>query len=86
MKNEGEERDSGLLSSPLSFVRSGDFNWRVADLGYRGSWGDYWFSRSSSTTGSSSLDFDTNYLLTQSGYERGYGYAVRCVQILHRSH
>ena len=81
MKNEGEERDSGLLSSPLSFLRSGLFYWGLAGLGNRGGVGYYWSLRSANTTVSNNLYFNSTDLFPQSNGHRGYGFAVRCVKI-----
>ena len=86
MKNEGEERESGLLSNPLSFLRSGYFAWVSASLGNRGGYGYYWSLRSANTTYSNSLRFSSTLLNPQNSNDRGSGFAVRCVQILHRSH
>ena len=76
-----DNRDSGLLSSPLSFLRSGLFYWSVAGLNSRGGSGDgyYWFLRSYSTTFSSNLYFHNTNLNPQSSNYRGNGFAVRCV-------
>ena len=89
MKNtDGESsRDSGVLSNPLTFLRSGYFYWDDASLGGRGGNGYYWMSRSANTTSSSSSVFGDTYLNPQVNYnDRGVGFPVRCVQILHHSH
>ena len=86
MKNEGESRDSGILSSPLSFLRSGLFIWDNANPEGRSGAGLYWYLRSANTTSSNDLYFYDTYLNPQHNYSRGVGFAVRCVQILHHSH
>ena len=77
MKNEGDERDSGVLSDPLSFLRSGVFYWSATSLYVRGDSGRYWSLRSANTTGSSGLHFSNTYLGPQDSSSRGYGFAVR---------
>ena len=83
MKVNGEttedNRDSGVLSSPLSFLRSGYFGWNFAGLDGRGGSGYYWSLRSGSATYSGYLYFDSTYLSPQDYGNRGNGFAVRCV-------
>ena len=79
-------QDAGIISNPLSFLRSGFFVWNYAGLGDRGGSGTYWSLRSANTTGSSNLGFYNTYLNPQYLNNRGYGFAVRCVQILQHSH
>ena len=86
MKNNGETRDAGVLSNPLSFLRSGDFAWDYAGAYNHGSGGYYWLSRSRSTAYSNNLYFSNTYLDPQYYDGHGGGFAVRCVQILHHSH
>ena len=82
MKNNtdwtGTNQDPGILSTPLSFLRSGYFGWYGAGLGDRGGNGYYWSLRSYSTTSSNDLGFNNTYLNPQNDYGRGYGFAVRC--------
>ena len=78
MKNASGQQDSGVLSNPLSFLRSGYFYWGNAGLDGRGGGGYYWSLRSSSTTDSGRMFFYDTYLNPQSGYVRSDGYAVRC--------
>ena len=85
-KNCEPSQDPGVLSNPLSFLRSGNFYWGSAGLDYRGSYGNYWSLRSANTTSSNYLYFYNTRLDPQNYYVRGYGFAVRCVQILHHSH
>ena len=84
MKNDGQteedNRDSGVLSNPLSFLRSGAFYSDYAGLNdrdYRGHVGNYWFLRSADTTGSNLLSFYGTFLGPQGSYGRGSGFAVR---------
>ena len=80
MKNTSGEtsRDSGVLSNPLSFLRSGYFEWSVAGLLNRSGSGDYWLLRSTDITYSYGLYFGDTYLFPQ-GYDNrhGNGFAVR---------
>ena len=80
-QTEENNRDSGVLSSPLSFLRSGNFSWSSASLGNRGSFGDYWSLRSANTTASSEAYLGYANLALQSSDARGYGFAVRCVSV-----
>ena len=76
--NDGQSsRDAGVLSNPLSFLRSGDFYWNYAGLDDRGSFGRYWSLRSAHTNNSSSLHFLNTDLGPQYSYAHGYGFAVR---------
>ena len=72
-------RDYGLLSAPLSYVRSGDYRYYSTELFVRGSGGHYWSLRPNNTTNSSCLSFRSSYLDPQYGNTRGNGFAVRCV-------
>ena len=81
-----DSRDSGVLSNPLSFLRSGHLYWYDAGLLNRGGGGGYWSLRSANTTYSNDLYFRNTGLNPQGSDNRGYGFAVRCVQILHHSH
>ena len=79
MKNEGEARDSGVLSNPLSFLHNGVYYWANAGLFNRDSVGYSWSLRSANTASSNNLDFNSTALNLQNSYERGRGYAVRCI-------
>ena len=81
MKNEGEARDSGVLSNPLSFLRSGRFNWDSTHLDNRNDYGFYWTLRSSDTVTANDLDLRDDFLFAQFGIQLGNGLAVRCVKI-----
>ena len=78
MKQSENERDAGVLSNPLSFLRSGRFYWGDASLGDRGGYGNYWFLRSTNTAGSNDLYFNSTSLNPQDGSYHAYGFAVRC--------
>ena len=69
-------RDFGLLSSPLSYVRSGDYAWDSTGLVNRGSRGYYWSLRSGNATSSNGLYFYSSALGPQYSSDRGYGFAV----------
>ena len=73
--------DAGVLSNPLSFLRSGYFSWNSAGLGGRGGGSYYWSLRSVNTTNSNGLNFSDTYLNHQYVNNRGYGFAVRYVKI-----
>ena len=80
MSNSGSTRDYGLLSAPLSYVRSGYYYWSSTGLSNRGSDGNYWWLRSNNTTTSYSLYFRSSNLGPRYySYSRGNGFAVRCV-------
>ena len=68
-------RDYGLLSAPLSYVRSGGYYWSSTELSSRGSLGYYWSLRSNNTTYSDNLRFLSSYLNPQYYSTRGYGFA-----------
>ena len=80
MKSEGSARDSGVLSSPLSLLRSGYYSCLYANLVNRNAFGYYWLLRSSSTTYSYNLVFSNQFLIPRNTYARGDGFAVRCVK------
>ena len=87
MKNGAEapetnNRDSGVLSDPLSFIHSGYFIWGEAYLYSRGNNGLYWSLRSANTIVSNGLDFSSVGMYSQSGSARGYGFAVRLLRPL----
>ena len=72
-------KDTGVQSAPLSFPRSGFYNYYSGSLYSRGSYGYFWSSRSSSATNSYYLAFSASYLNPQGDANKGYGFAVRCV-------
>ena len=80
MKNDNEPnpRDSGVLSNPLSFLRSGDFSWDGANPSYRSSDGNCWSLRSRDTAFTYYMDFFSARLIPQFSHYRGHGLAVRC--------
>ena len=76
-------RDSGVLSNPLSFRRSGRFGWGSAGLNnLRGSYGNYWSLHSAGTTGSFCLYFNNSYLSSKDISDHGLGFVVRWVATL----
>ena len=83
MKNSGQtsedNMDSGALSSPLSFLHSGDYWYVSAYLDDRGRFGFYWIPRSDTTSSSNGLYFSNVYLNPQYFTNRGSGFAVRCL-------
>ena len=79
-KSDASSRDSGVLSSPLSFLRSGNFRYQNASIGNRTSVGMYWIANSNDTQNSNSLYFYAEYVNTHDHDPRGMGFAVRCVR------
>ena len=71
--------DTPLLSFPLSFLRSGYYNYDTGNLNNRGSRGYFWSSFANSTANSRGLGFYSTYLYPQNDYNKGNGFAVRCV-------
>ena len=82
MKNNGQteenNRDSGVLSNPLSFIYSGDYYYRIATLDDRNSRGYFWSLRSINDNISGNLNFHSTYLDPQNSNYKGLGIAVRC--------
>ena len=76
MKNSENERDAGVLSNPLSILRSGFYYWPDAGRRDYGVAGYYWSLRSASATYSGNLLFYNTNLAPQNGSTRGYGFAV----------
>ena len=64
--------DSALLNLPLSFLRSGSYNYRDGFLYYQGNYGDYRMS-------SLSLGLSSGYLTPVDGTSANSGFSVRCV-------
>ena len=71
--------DTAVLSFPLSFIRSGAYNWSNGGLSSRTVGGYYWSSYASSVAYSRNLVFGGRYLAPQVNYNKGYGFAVRCM-------
>ena len=78
MKNDASG-DSGILSGPVSFLRSGRIDFNSISLDTRGSNGNYWSTRSASDAGSYYLYFLETGLYSQNYNYRGNGFAVRCI-------
>ena len=71
--------DTPIQAFPLSFLRSGSYAWYSGGLNSRGSGGNYWSAASYSTTNSYYLVFRGSTLGPRGSYDKGYGFAVRCV-------
>ena len=88
MKNNTQttenNRDSGVLSNPISFLRSGNLYWSGAFPNNRGEYGYYWLPSSYSDIYANYLRFDNTNLNPQGIDPRGFGFAA--LQILHYSH
>ena len=79
-KSDSSSRDSGVLSSPLSFLRNGNLSWGNTDILNLGSYGYYWLLRSINVNISSSFVFGITILYPQYNVtDRGTGMAARCV-------
>ena len=81
---EADDIDSGVLSNPLSFPRSGFIYWVDNTSRDRNHGGYYWSLQSYSTINSNSLYFYINRLYPKTHNLHGNGFAVP--QILHHSH
>ena len=79
-----DNRDSGILSNPLSFIRSGYILWSNNVTYEREISGNYWVLRSNGVINSNTLIFGNINLYSDTNHARGYGFAV--LQILHHSH
>ena len=73
--------DSGIISEPFAFLRSGYYYWRSTGLGNRSSHGYYWSSHTYSTAGSRYQSFYSTYFSPQVGGRNGSGFTVRCVSL-----
>ena len=71
--------DTLVQNSPTSFLRSGYYNYDSGALGSRGLYGGYWSLLGYSGTNARYLGFNSAYFHPQSGYNRGDGFAVRCL-------
>ena len=71
--------DTAVQINPLNFLRSGYYNYDSGSLNYRTSRGYYWSGHYYSITNSHLLDFYSTRLYPQVGYDRGYGYSLRCL-------
>ena len=78
-ENANPNRDTGILYLPLSFLRSGNYNYSNGNKDNRGSDGYYWESRIASATYSNYLYFNSARLGPQNGTSRGHGFSVRCL-------
>ena len=74
-----EQGDTIALFSPLTFLRSGRYNYSSGSLDLRTSVGSYWSGHYYLITNSHYLLFSSTNLSPQDGYTRGYGYTLRCL-------
>ena len=72
------DSDSSIIGAPGLFQRSGYWG---NGFGYQGSDGYYWSSAQRSATNAHSLDFSSTAVVypAYDGYNKYYGYAVRCI-------
>ena len=70
--------DSGIVSEPFAFPRSGYYSWGTAGFYYRSSYGFHWSSRTYHTADSRYHGFYSSYFGPQAGRSKGYGFTVRC--------
>ena len=64
---------------PLSIPFTGHYSWQHGYLNNRGTRGYFWSSSVASTTNARDLNFSSTYVYPQYGYDKVYGFTVRCV-------
>ena len=77
MNNFFTKADSGIISEPFAFPRSGGYFWYSTGLNDRNSYGYYWSSYTHSTTYSRGQSFGSTFFLPHDGSYEGYGFMVR---------
>ena len=78
LQDNGDSSTSAR-KTPLSLVYSGYYYWVNGNLNGRGSYGYFWSSTPFSATGAHGSDFYSAHLLPQYGYNKIYGFTIRCV-------
>ena len=81
-QNAGDNRDSGIQDTPLSFLRGGLYQYENGDLPVRGERGHYLESKASNSIYAFFLYFRSITLDPRSIYSfrrKGDGYSIRCV-------
>ena len=73
------DSSTNAQKTPLSFVYSGCYYWVDGNLNTRGSRGLFWSSTPYSTAGARYLNFSSTRLIPQNGYNKIYGFTIRCV-------
>ena len=72
--------DSGIISEPFAFPRSGYYVWLSTVIDYRNGWyGGYWTSGIRLTERSYYQLFGPTYFLSPYSDFKGYGFSVHCV-------
>ena len=74
----GANKDTMVLSVPLSFLRAGYYNYSGSP-GYLASYGGYWSFRRNGATIARTLYFDSAGIYLQNDTYRGYGFSLRCL-------
>ena len=74
-----DNANSGVLSEPLGFSRSGQYNWNPASPGSRDSSVRVWSSHTSASAYSKVQYSDSSNFSSDYGNSKGLGSAVRCV-------
>ena len=69
----------GERQSPLAFVYTGYYAYDSGSLYGEGSLGRYWSRTTGSGTGAYGLYFNSSNVDPQNNYNRGNGFALRCV-------
>ena len=69
--------DSGIISEPFAFPRSGFYRGTTTALSARNESGHYWSSRMQSTTLSSYQAFSLAVFLVDERYNNGGGFMIR---------
>ena len=72
---------SGQLQSPLNFNRPGYYHWSNGALHSRGTNGVFWSSVGYSSAYAHYLAFSSSDFYPQDGYNKGFGFSVRCVSV-----
>ena len=70
---------NSLQEVPLSLILSGNYNWIKGTADNRGNNGNYWASTPSSSTYARYLGFNSTVVSPRGGYNKVYGFTVRCV-------
>ncbi len=68
-----------MLAVFLSFLRTGCYDRSSGFIDARTGYGGWWSLTSGGTIHSHSLDTHTTYMRPRSNWQRGWGFALRCV-------
>ena len=76
---DNSDSSTNAHKTPLSLVYSGRYYWIHGNLNDRGSYGYFWSSTPDSTASAHYLYFDSTRLVPQNGYNKIFGFTIRCV-------